>query len=90
MMPTFSQSNHGTLLSHLSGSRITTFFNFGYVSLTIKQVTIFDSGVYTCVARNAAGQAQCQASLRCVGRQDIVTESQVESMQQFQYLEDAR
>ncbi|XP_043190339.1 titin-like isoform X4 [Amphibalanus amphitrite] len=72
-----------------ASSRITTFFNFGYVSLTIKQVTIYDTGVYTCVARNAAGQAQCQASLQCVGRQDIVTESQVESMQQFQYLEDS-
>lgn len=69
---------------------MTTFFNFGYVSLTIKQVTIFDTGVYTCVARNVAGQAQCQATLQCIGKKDVVTDSQVEGVEKFQYLEDSR
>ena len=69
---------------------MTTFFNFGYVSLTIKQVSVFDTGSYTCVARNAAGQTQCQARLQCVGKQDVLHESHMESMQQIQYLEDSR
>ena len=32
-----------------ASSRITNFFNFGYVTLTIKFITIHDRGVYTCV-----------------------------------------
>ena len=39
-----------------ASSRITSFFNFGYVALTIKQVSSLDAGVYSCVAKNAKGQ----------------------------------
>ena len=39
-----------------ASSRITSFFNFGYVALTIKQVSSHDAGVYSCVAKNAKGK----------------------------------
>ena len=51
-----------------ASSRITCFFNFGYVALTIKQVSSHDAGVYTCVARNAKGQVQTDAQLTTVSK----------------------
>ena len=51
-----------------ASSRITCFFNFGYVALTIKQVSSHDGGVYTCVARNAKGQTQTEAQLTTISK----------------------
>ncbi len=51
-----------------ASSRITSFFNFGYVALTIKQVAMHDAGVYTCVAKNAKGSAQTEAKLTTVSK----------------------
>ena len=53
-----------------ASSRITSFFNFGYVALTIKQVASHDAGVYTCVARNAKGQAQTEAKLTTISKNE--------------------
>ena len=39
-----------------ASSRITSFYNFGFVALTIKQVSSHDAGVYSCVAKNAKGK----------------------------------
>ena len=47
-----------------ASSRITSFFNFGYVALTIKQVANHDQGTYSCVACNARGKAETKAQLR--------------------------
>ena len=41
-----------------ASSRITSFYNFGFVALTIKQVSSHDAGVYSCVAKNAKGELQ--------------------------------
>ncbi len=46
-----------------ASSRITTFFNFGYVALTIKQVNQQDAGNYTCVAYNRCGKAETAARM---------------------------
>lgn len=74
-----------------SGSRITTFFNFGYVALTIKYVTIHDVGVYTCRAYNTLGQAETTAQMSVITKQDIVFDSQHPSgLQKIQHLEDSR
>ena len=51
-----------------ASSRITSFFNFGYVALTIKQVANHDAGVYCCVARNSRGQAQTEAHLTTISK----------------------
>merc|ERR1719264_1504244 len=47
-----------------ASSRITSFFNFGYVALTIKQVANHDQGTYSCVATNACGRTETKAQLR--------------------------
>lgn len=73
-----------------ASSRITSFFNFGYVALTIKQVTINDIGTYTCRATNALGEAQTNARLTVITRKDIQFDSQYpQGLEQIQHLEDA-
>nr|XP_029725955.1 titin-like isoform X8 [Aedes albopictus] len=74
-----------------ASSRITTFCNFGYVALTIKQVTIHDVGHYTCRAYNSLGEAHITGKLTVVSRQDIIVDSQTShmGMEKIQYLEDS-
>ena len=68
-----------------ASSRITSFFNFGYVALTVKQVALHDQGTYSCVASNAAGRAETKAQLRCNGRADAEFQSKSwESVQQME------
>lgn len=72
-----------------ASSRITSFFNFGYVALTIKQVTIHDVGNYTCRAVNARGQATTSANLSVITKKDIIFDSQHPSgLEKIQTLED--
>lgn len=74
-----------------ASSRITTFCNFGYVALTIKQVTVHDVGHYTCRAYNSLGEAHITGKLTVVSRQDIIVDSQTShmGMEKIQYLEDS-
>lgn len=73
-----------------ASSRITSFFNFGYVALTIKQVTVHDVGTYTCRAINAVGEATTQAKLTVITKQDIIVESQHQlGLEKIQQLEDS-
>lgn len=73
-----------------ASSRITTFFNFGYVALTIKDVTIHDVGNYVCRAYNAMGQATTQAQLSVVSKKDILLDTQHPGgLEKIQYLEDS-
>jgi titin len=72
-----------------ASSRITSFFNFGYVALTIKQVTVHDVGTYTCRAINAVGEAQTAARLTVITKQDVIVESQNQlGLEKIQQLED--
>jgi len=72
-----------------ASSRSTNFFNFGYVALTIKYITIHDRGVYTCVARNTLGEATTSARLTVVTKQDILYDSQhPQGLEKIRYLED--
>lgn len=73
-----------------ASSRITSFFNFGYVALTIKQVTVHDVGTYTCQATNTMGQANAHARLSVVTKKDIIFESQhPNGLEKIQTLEDS-
>lgn len=73
-----------------ASSRITSFFNFGYVALTIKDVTVHDVGNYTCRAYNAMGQATTTAQLSVVSKKDILVDSQHPGgLQKIQHLEDS-
>uniref|UniRef100_A0A914DC75 Ig-like domain-containing protein n=1 Tax=Acrobeloides nanus TaxID=290746 RepID=A0A914DC75_9BILA len=47
---------NGNPLPH--AHRFRTFHDFGYVSLDILSVYAEDSGTFTCVAKNAVGEAQ--------------------------------
>merc|ERR1719402_887291 len=71
-----------------ASSRITSFFNFGYVALTVKQVALHDQGTYACVASNAAGRAETKAQLRCNGRADA--EFQSRSWESCQMMENRK
>lgn len=51
-----------------SGSRFKSNYDFGYVSLDIKEAYPEDSGIYTCKATNSKGQAATTGSLRCAGK----------------------
>lgn len=80
------------LLSQIvsTGSRITTFFNFGYVALTIKYVTIHDVGIYTCRAYNRVGEAHTTAQLSVISKNDVIYDSQHPTgLQKIQTLEDS-
>lgn len=51
----------------LLGSRITSIFNFGYVSLNIMHLRVEDAGSYTVRAVNRLGEAISSATLRVFG-----------------------
>lgn len=73
-----------------ASSRITSFFNFGYVALTVKQVTVHDVGTYTCRAYNAMGEAQTSARMTVITKQDVIVESQHQlGLEKIQQLEDS-
>lgn len=73
-----------------ASSRITSFFNFGYVALTIKQVTWQDAGVYSCRAYNAIGEAVTTANMTVLTKQDVNFDSaHPQGLEQIQHLEDA-
>lgn len=73
-----------------ASSRSTMFFNFGYVALTIKQLTVHDVGTYTCRAINTLGQAETSARLTVISKQDVLYESANEQgLQQIRTLEDS-
>lgn len=68
-----------------ASSRITTFFNFGYVALTIKQVNAYDAGVYSCRASNKCGKAETTAKLKTISAGDPEFQSKTwESIQQME------
>uniref|UniRef100_A0A1I8N5F2 Ig-like domain-containing protein n=2 Tax=Musca domestica TaxID=7370 RepID=A0A1I8N5F2_MUSDO len=73
-----------------ASSRSTTFFNFGYVALTIKQLTIYDAGTYTCRAYNAMGEDITTAQLSVISKHEIVSDSQHPGgLEKIQHLEDS-
>lgn len=60
-----------------SGSRITTIFNFGYVSLNILHLRAEDAGSYTVRAVNRLGEAVSSASLRVLGKHNHTYSSEI-------------
>ncbi|XP_022670614.1 titin-like isoform X6 [Varroa destructor] len=71
------------------GSRFVELFNFGFVALDIMTTHAEDSGVYTCRATNALGEAIVSANLSCASQQSLILDSQQpDSLAQIRYLED--
>ncbi len=72
------------------GSRINTFFNFGYLSLAINNVERGDAGIYTCVAKNKVGTARTGARLACIPEKTITYDSKdQERWQKLHHIEDS-
>ena len=57
-------------------SRLNVTYDFDYVSLDVSHVYAEDSGVYTCRAQNAKGQAVSIGTLRCPSKENIYLDSQ--------------
>lgn len=71
------------------GSRITSFFNFGYVALTVKSLIVKDAGTYTCRAYNAKGEAQVLCELVVLSKADKEDTQYEDTVTKMQYLEDS-
>lgn len=72
----------------ITGSRIRSTYDFGFISMDIKGVIPEDSGAYSVRARNALGEdiRQCQVTIQ--GKDAILSETQhEESIAKIQYLE---
>lgn len=67
----FSDISTNSMVIFFTGSRITTIFNFGYVSLNILHLRAEDAGSYTVRAVNRLGEAVSSASLRVFGQYSI-------------------
>lgn len=63
----FSFKNKLSEYYHSLGSRITTIFNFGYVSLNILHLRAEDAGQYTVRAVNRLGEAISTSNLKVFG-----------------------
>lgn len=51
-----------------AGSRLSTFYDFGLVTLSILDARAEDSGVFTCRANNALGEAETSCTITCSPR----------------------
>ncbi|PIO69613.1 immunoglobulin I-set domain protein, partial [Teladorsagia circumcincta] len=58
-----------------NSSRVKTINDFGWVIMDINQVEPRDTGEWTCVAKNPAGEAQCKAPLTVVSKENIVRDT---------------
>ena len=61
------------------GSRFRTYNDFGFIALDIVGVTANDQGTYVCRATNALGQAETNAQVEVIVRNNVVTESEHEA-----------
>ncbi|VDM28542.1 unnamed protein product [Toxocara canis] len=71
-----------------SANRIQTFQNFGCVSLTLNPTYPEDAGTYTCVLKNAFGEARSTAQLTTVSTESLQLDTKHEqSLAQIGYLD---
>jgi hypothetical protein len=69
-----------------TGHKIRPQYDFDFVALDLLSIYPEDSGIYTCHARNAYGEAQTSATIKVQGSGQIVSETRSE-MNKFQSLE---
>ncbi|XP_055338080.1 LOW QUALITY PROTEIN: titin-like [Paramacrobiotus metropolitanus] len=79
----------------IHGSRVKTIHDFGFVVLEISPVYGEDSGTYTAVARNEAGEAVTSSSVTVESKKGLILDSQLpsdmrdSSIQKIQQIESA-
>lgn len=61
------------------GSRIKSINDFGLIILEICPVYPEDSGTYKCTVKNSYGEDSCEASLRCLRKANVISNSQLPS-----------
>lgn len=61
----------------MTGSRVKTICDFGFVILEITPVYPEDAGEYVCKASNSLGEAVTKAYMTCEGKESIISESQL-------------
>ena len=61
------------------GSRFRTYNDFGFIALDIVGVTANDQGTYVCRANNVLGQAETNAQVEVISRNNVVTETEHEA-----------
>lgn len=65
------------------GHRFRPAYEFDYVALDLLSVYPMDSGVYTCQARNALGEAVTSCSVKVIGKKIFILYLFVESCQRM-------
>ena len=65
-----------------------SFFNFGYVALTVKALILKDQGVYTCRAYNSKGEAKVSVKLTILSKTDDVETQYEQTAMKMQFIED--
>ncbi|OUC40200.1 immunoglobulin I-set domain protein [Trichinella nativa] len=65
---------NGKPLAH--SSRIHLMHEFGYIALEIDPIHVEDSGVYTCKAFNASGEAVTSASVKVLGSESLLLQTE--------------
>ena len=70
-----------------SGSRLQTKLDFGHVILQINGVRASDSGIYTCKATNALGEAVSTTSIKVEGKPKPYWKAKKSNSDDFSYFE---
>lgn len=71
-----------------TGSRVHQLNDFGFIALDIDYIYVRDSGEYICRATNKWGTATTTAKVTCIGKQNIVSESQLPQGMNADHLKD--
>ncbi|TKR69858.1 hypothetical protein L596_021954 [Steinernema carpocapsae] len=58
-----------------TGHKFVTTHDFGFIALNILYMYPEDSGVYTLVVRNAAGEARSDIEIQCGGKEGMITDT---------------
>lgn len=71
-----------------ASSRVRMINDFGWIIMDINQTEVRDTGEWKCIARNAAGEAECSTSLTVQGKENIAYDSlQPQSLDRIREIE---
>lgn len=71
-----------------TGSRVHQLNDFGFIALDIDYIYTRDSGEYVCRATNKWGTATTKATVSCIGKQGIISDSQLPQGMSAEHLKD--
>lgn len=71
-----------------TGSRVHQLNDFGFIALDLDYIYVRDCGEYTCRATNKWGTATTTAKITCIGKQGIISDSQLPHGMTAEHLKD--